>query len=542
MLRLRTSSSHTSDGGRVAFTTVMDHANVAWRRAAARRGVGLPAMLLFAGLALGIAAWSRGPEYDEGYTRFLSAGTPRPAWPEGTFTAGDARSFYAGHSSAASLARDLRQTDVHPPLYFWSVAAWRGLFGTDLLTTRLFSVLCALASLALVARIARLTAIPPLSAMALTLGCYGFAYTSVIARGFALAQTLTLAGVTLVILAARAGRPPRAAAAAALGAGIACGLATFTNYLAAFAGAAALLWLLLRRWRHPSVWIAAAGGYAAVLPAVLWFFLAQRDSRTGQFPPFELMPSIARLAQYAAGALFGGLPLYVPTGPARLAVGTGLALLLAALPAAVAWHWRAVATPGTRWLLAMAAVASPLGLLALGLVFDNTPIELRYLSFSIPFVALLLAGALGSLSDRWRVAALGLVAAVQGAAIIGLMAAGPTMQPQGQAARDAAALAEGGVALVPYGNDGVGVLGAFVAAAPDTQRILAVRPDASPENLHRALTGTTRVVVVALELDRDSRAAVSAMRAAFETRTCWRRLGDRGAASVYGRVADCSGE
>ena len=37
-------------------------------------------------------------------------------------------------------------------------------------------------------------------------------------------------------------------------------------------------------------------------------------------------------------------------------------------------------------------------------MFDTTPIELRYLAFATPFIALLLAGALASLPrwPRWR--------------------------------------------------------------------------------------------------------------------------------------------
>ena len=42
----------------------------------------------------------------------------------------------------------------------------------------------------------------------------------------------------------------------------------------------------------------------------------------------------------------------------------------------------------------MAAAAPPLGLLLLGFVFDNAPIELRYLAFATPFIGLLLAAAL----------------------------------------------------------------------------------------------------------------------------------------------------
>jgi hypothetical protein len=134
----------------------------------ARRRPTLTALALGA-LVLGGVAWQRGPEYDEGYTVFLSAGQRLPAWPV-TFRAGEVRAFYAGHSTLAGIARGLRADDVHPPLYFWAVAAWRGVAGASLLATRAFSVLLGLAGLGLVGGLARRLGLPVVAAMLLTLG------------------------------------------------------------------------------------------------------------------------------------------------------------------------------------------------------------------------------------------------------------------------------------------------------------------------------------------------------------------------------------
>src|ERR1700734_4029176 len=73
-------------------------------------------------------AWLRGAEYDEQYTLFLTAGVPRPDWPITVFPAGLARDIQAGHAGLIAIARDLRPTDVHPPLYFWLVSLWRDAF------------------------------------------------------------------------------------------------------------------------------------------------------------------------------------------------------------------------------------------------------------------------------------------------------------------------------------------------------------------------------------------------------------------------------
>src|SRR3954452_16159987 len=146
-------------------------------------------VMLLAASVLTAAAWLRSAEYDEQYTLFLTAGTPRPAWPEAAFPAGLVRRLDSAQAGLASIIHDLRATDVHPPLYFWAFAIWRRLFGPDLFTGRLFSVVCGLLSLAAVGNIARRSGIKPLLAMLLTLGSYGFVYTNAIARDFALAQT-----------------------------------------------------------------------------------------------------------------------------------------------------------------------------------------------------------------------------------------------------------------------------------------------------------------------------------------------------------------
>ena len=235
-------------------------------------------MLLLAALVLTASAWQRGAEYDEQYTLFLTAGTPRPDWPETVFPAGTVAAMQTGHASLAGIARDLRATDVHPPLYFWAVSIWRAVFGPSLFAVRMLSVLFGLVSLSLVGTIARRCAIPPVTPMLLTLGCYGFVYTNAIARGFAPAQMLTLCGVALLF-----GRRPLLAGAC-LGAACCC------NYLAVFVAAAVVI---------------AAGAWLAVpatipfLAVAAWFFAAQHGARPGQFPPFAVV---------AEPAAVGGVP------------------------------------------------------------------------------------------------------------------------------------------------------------------------------------------------------------------------------------------
>lgn len=490
----------------------------------------VPALLIALVILLGSAVL-RGSEYDEGYSIFVAAGSPRPAWPSTPFTPSETRHFFTGHSTISGIAHDMRTTDVHPPLYFWSEAAWRGLVGTGLFRTRLVSVLFSMAALCVVAAIARLMALPPVLAVLLTIGCYGFAYTGSIARGFALAHLLLLGGVLLVLLAWQRGR-----AELALAGGLLLGAATFTNYLTAFVGAAALLWLLLFAWRRPMLWIAAGIGFALFLPLDFWFFVAQRGSRNGQFPPFHLLPSLVRITQYSVANVLGGLPLYV-SGAARLVVGAMLVLGLAALVALVVARWRRIARPAERTLLAFAIVATPVGLILLGFAFDNTPIELRYIAFATPFFALMVAGAAASLAPRAGLAVCVALLAVQSLSITGMVASPETMQPQRETARAAARLAApDALVLVPYGNDGVGVLGAFVDEAPAGMHILDVPNGQTSRLLQARITGHARVVLALLALDGDSKATVPAMEQSFATDPCWRRDGAGFNTVSYARI------
>ncbi|HET6183821.1 MAG TPA: glycosyltransferase family 39 protein [Acetobacteraceae bacterium] len=460
-------------------------------------------VLLLAGTVLILVATQRSFEYDEAYSVFVTSPAPRPRWPENVFRVGDVRGFFHLHAGPAAIAAALRATDVHPPLYFWALGAWRAVVGDGLVGMRLLSILFALCALALVGAIARRAELPPVPAMLLTLGSYGFAYTATVARGFALAQALALLGVLLALRAEQ-----RRAAAVAAGAGVAFGTAMLANYLAAFVAAAALGWLALAAWGRPRIWLAAWAGFAIALPPALWFFLAQRNSRTGQFPPFHLLGAVRRLALFGAADLLGGLPEYAE-GPGRIALEAVLALLLALLALAVARVWRRIGTPGARLLLLASAAAPAAGLLLLGAVFGNTPVELRYLCFATPFAALLLAGALA-----WRRWLLGPLLAVQAVSIAGLATQPATMQPFRAVARAAFRQAgPDGVILAPLGNDGVGAVGPLLAELPDAARVLLIPAGAEAVRLG-ALPPGTHAVLAPLGVDEASRAVSAALAAA----------------------------
>ena len=461
----------------------------------------LGTILLAALFILGTAAKLRPPEYDEAYSIFLTAGDPRPSWPSGIFHPGDVRSCYAGRPSPAKIARDLRQGDVHPPLYFWVLEYWRRLVGPGWLAARMLSVLLSVAALAGLAWLAILAEIAPATAMLLALLSYGFAYTGTVARGFALAQLLNISGMALILSALRGGRQ-QGWRPALLG-GLSFGAAAFSNYLAVFIGLATLFWLSLDQKRR-KILPPAALGLAVFLPALIYFFRAQHNARIGQFQKFSLFHAAALLAKDSGAAMFGGLPVYA--GSAGGAVALALFIFSAICAGFIVKNWQSGLS-----LFALAACAMPAGLLALGLLFDNTPIEIRYFAFAIPFIALLLAQ---TLPPSWRYIFLGL----QACGILGLILAPSTQQPQGLAARQLRGLnAASALVLLPFGNDGVGIPGPFIEAAPDDLRLELLTPDAQPD-----LSRESRVVLALLPVDDSSKRTGADLLAGFNANPCWK--------------------
>jgi hypothetical protein len=485
-------------------------------------------VMLLGALVLTSAAWLRSAEYDEQYTLFLVAGTPRPAWPDTVFAAGMVPRIQRANPDLALISHDLRTTDVHPPGYFWTFAVWRRIFGAGLFVGRLFSVLCGVLSLAAVGQIARRSGIRPLPAMLLTLGSYGFVYTNAIARGFAPAQTLTLCAVAILV-----GTPTRRGK---LAAGALFGAACCCNYLALFVAVAAT---------------AVAGGWLVVVAAApflaldAWFLAAQSGARNGQFPPFDVLSALPRIAVYQVASIFGGLPLYLG-GRARIVAGALVASLTLALLLTGAAALRSNDWPDGRppiRLLFGASIATAAGLLLLGALFDNTPIELRYLSFGVPFIALLVAWATSpgpGFAFGWKQTLRGAVAFAQIISILGLLFASATMQPGRATAKAAGRLSRNAVILLPRGNDGVGIVGAFGIEAAPEMPLLLVRPTDPPALLRAHTVGYRRVVLALVGQDRDSIASLPIMRAAFAGPD-WRRVATGFNVEAYERLGEGGG-
>jgi hypothetical protein len=109
------------------------------------------------------------------------------------------------------------------------------------------------------------------------------------------------------------------------------------------------------------------------------------------------------------------------------------------------------------------------------------------------------------------------------------------MQPASAAAGDAAGLVAAGTVLLPRGNDGVGIVGAFADAMPGRTPLLVVGPEDSVADIRRRIASLRRVVLAGLAQDDASKAAVPRMQAALEAGG-WRVVGRGFDVAVYERT------
>src|SRR5208337_2646218 len=101
-------------------------------------------------------------------------------------------------------------------------------------------------------------------------------------------------------------------------------------------------------------------------------------------------------------------------------------------------------------------------------------------------------------------------------------------------------LAEGGVVLLPRGNDGVGVVGAFVNEAPARLRLSIAQQTDTQQQLDARIKGVNRVVLALIGVDADSRATSAMLRAGFSADPCWRLAGIGFNVLAFDRI--CAGD
>jgi hypothetical protein len=95
------------------------------------------ALLIVAALVFSLPGiFHRSIWYDEAITLVSMAHQDTTAWPRGPRPAAEYKKNFEGHLSLPQIANALKKSDIHPPLYFWSLSKWRQLFGPSLESAR----------------------------------------------------------------------------------------------------------------------------------------------------------------------------------------------------------------------------------------------------------------------------------------------------------------------------------------------------------------------------------------------------------------------
>jgi hypothetical protein len=371
--------------------------------AANRRAVVARVLLLV--LAAGICLpglFSRAIAYDEGITLLDTAGNALTGWPTSPQPAGELKPKLYGNPSLSQITLQLRQTDVHPPLYYWVLSFWRQAFGPSLEAARALSLVCSVAVVGLlycfcVVGGVRHPVIPTLT-FALTAASIDQAQQ---ARSYSLALLL-LGSMALVALLLWK-REPKSEMTRALGfAAVALlGNAAFlTNYLTMFSAAVIIVWLALviQRGRAALLVITAVVSVATVAP---WApaLADQLRSRPGQFTGFRGFPLelVHHLLAYAHNLL-------MPTQMGdveHLAFVAGMAAF-ASLCAIALLRTKSAERPHFLVLVWALALAPSVGLMTLDVLFDKHLVEERYFYFAVPALVVLITHKLGAFRQPLR--------------------------------------------------------------------------------------------------------------------------------------------
>lgn len=338
---------------------------------------------------------SRAIWYDEAITLLETAGNAVPQWSGLPVPAATQQQFMVGTPSFAEIARGLRATDVHPPLYYGLLSSWRRVAGPSIEAARLFSVLCSTASVILLYLLLRFSGfaqpMAPSLVYSLSSGAVHYGHE---ARNYALAMLFVAAASLCAYIAAKLdeNRPTFFVMISSAMAAC-CGLAFCTNYLSVFPIFALLLWFAswtLKKWKTLIlIPIIITSGVSLTVVGTL---MSQIGSRPHQFQRALGVPQeMAKIVQFNFAMIWS--PVSENAG-VFAAVVVVIVLLAVLAVRSIATAWPEVDARLLSLMLGL-AVAPSLGVLTLDLVFSKDLGKSSYVIFALPAILTLLTWAVG---------------------------------------------------------------------------------------------------------------------------------------------------
>jgi hypothetical protein len=375
-------------------------------------------LALLAGLLVVLAAvrlpglFSRAIWYDEAITLLETAGNGAPEWPRIPAPASLAKEQFEGAPSLGWITLQLRYGDIHPPLYYWSLSLWRRGLGFSLETARAFSLLLSVSGALLLYLLLRAGRIPFPWIPTIVFGLTTFGvHMGHEARAYAFALLFILAAALFAFLSVDTGIDDkrRAAGLAAL-AGLCCGAALASNYLALFPVMAVLLWHLICAWRQ-SRWLALLPSLiaAAIGLLLLTLFSNQLGARPHQFAGrLGFLQEIWLLLWMNLADFHTSM---IPSKPFQYLVWGILGFLVVFTLVQVARRWSTMERKEQRvlQLLLLLGLAPSAGIAVLNLLFDRHLSSLRYMAFALPGLAVAVSYGITSLMSSRRRFGVGLL-------------------------------------------------------------------------------------------------------------------------------------
>ncbi len=370
-----------------------------------------PAILVLIAVVVRLpGVFNRAIWYDEAITLLETAGNAVPVWSAQPTPAASQKKLLVGSPTLGEVVSGLRETDVHPPVYYGLLSLWRRIAGNSIEVARLFSVVWSTGSVILLYLLLQGFGFKrpfwPSLIYSLSSGAVHYGHE---ARNYSLALFLVMLATYLAYFFNKIDLNRRShfwfftVSIAAC-----CGLAFLTNYLTIFPIAALLSWCFAWAPKHQRKYIIPAMSLSAVISLTgISTLLTQLGARPNQFQKAlgfgdELMKIVDANFQMLWS------PVTSSSGICWTVVGTVFVLLLLST-AYVKAAWRAI---DKRLLTLMAglAIAPSLGVLALDLLFSKSLGKSSYVLFGLPAIVVLLTLAVGDRSEpvigksRWSAA------------------------------------------------------------------------------------------------------------------------------------------
>ncbi|MBD3857188.1 MAG: glycosyltransferase family 39 protein [Acidobacteria bacterium] len=332
--------------------------------------------------------------YDEAITLLETAGNAVPTWSALPTPAASQKKLMVGSPSLGEVATGLRETDVHPPVYYGLLSIWRQIAGESIEAARLFSVFWSTASVALLYLLLRAFGFSrpfwPSLIYSLSSGAVHYGHE---ARNYSLAMFFVILATFLIFLFNNTDFNRRlqfwifTVSIAAC-----CGLSFQTNYLTIFPIAALLIWCLAwtpkkqRRYVFPAIIL-------SVVFSLIGFgtLLNQLEARPNQFQKtLGLIQELIKIVDSNFLMLWN--PVTSNTGIRLAVICTVLVLLLLSI-AYLKAAWQAI-DKRLFTLMAGLAIAPSFGVLALDLLFSKSLGKSSYVFFGGPAIVVLLTLAI----------------------------------------------------------------------------------------------------------------------------------------------------